>query len=115
MSMSSLRWKKSHSAVAGLIVVAAVLVIANAFRTTPASADESYDGQVMSAGDSTLMVQLNPDSDARMFKVSKDAKITKDGEKSSLDKLSTGDQVTIAVTVRDSEEVAVTIAARSPL
>jgi hypothetical protein len=61
------------------------------------------------------MVQLNPDSDARMFKVSRDAKITKDGEKASLDQLATGDQVTIAVTVKDSEEIAMTVVARSPL
>jgi hypothetical protein len=116
MTASSLKWNRTHSAVAGMLAVALVLVVANMFRTTPASADESYDGRVMmSSGDSTLMVQLTPDSDAREFKVATDAKITKDGEKSSLDKLSTGDQVTIAVAVRNSEEIATTIVARSPL
>jgi len=114
MTASSSGWNRTHSIFAGLVTVALVLTMANAFRTTPVAADESYDGEVMSTGEGTLMVQLTPDSDARQFKVSKEAKITKDGEKATLDKLAMGDQVTIAVTVKDSEEIASTIVARSP-
>ena len=114
MKTTGFHWNRSHTAIAGLFAVALMLVVANTFRTIEAAAEQSYEGTVMSTGDSTLMIQTAPDSDARSFDVASDAKITKDGEKSTLDRVVTGDLVTIAVSVRDAREVALNIVARSP-
>lgn len=72
-----------------------------------------YDGTILTARESVLMLQMAPDYDALLFRVARDAQITRDGEKVSLEELQSGDLATLTAERGDSELLATHIAARA--
>lgn len=109
------RTKLRASGIVGLALIGCVVLLwgAGAFEADAVTADNHYEGTVISAGDSTLMIQSVPDNDTFTFRVEPNAQITKDGQRVSLEKVTSGDSVTVVFTTGKNESIATSIAAHS--
>src|SRR5712691_9816875 len=87
---------RSYLAGALLIAGAAWFLLAGgAFQADAVTAENQFEGTVMSAGASMLMIQSTPDNDMLLFRVESNPQITKDGERVTLEKVTSGDVVTV--------------------
>lgn len=105
---------RGRIALLSLTVGAALVLFALWPFQADATPDNHFEGTVMSAGASALMIQTSPDNDTIAFRVEPKAAITRDGEKVSLDKVASGDNVTVESTVKENERIATNIVAHSP-
>lgn len=104
---------KAGLALLAVLVGGWMLFSGGAFEAD-AVTDDQYQGTVMSAGDSALMIESTPDNNMLSFRVESSTQITKDGERVKLEKVSNGDGVTVVSKSKNNERIATSIAAHSP-
>ena len=80
----------------------------------PQSADEMFEGKVLSVGEGTLMIMGKTNNDNKAFTVNAETKVMRNGKPGKLSDVQIGDKAKISAAGMDGKLVAKEIVAASP-
>jgi hypothetical protein len=107
------KMRRYHFSITALLVTCFAL-IGMSLQASPPPKEESIDGTVLRAGNSSLTLMAASTSAIHKFAVASDAVITRDGSNAKLEEVRYGDFALVSVKKNENDPVATVIVALSP-